>query len=107
MADTINSDITALRAEVARLSKIISAQSAQAYSDVRDRAGDAYEVAVPQAKKAVAQVKAEGTAIAEVAREHPAAAGSVVIFAAAIGVGLGYLLGLSAQPEPVSRRYWR
>ncbi len=106
MAEIINTDIKALREEVARLTKIVSAQGAKAYTDVRDKASDAYDAAAPQAKKAVAQVRAEGSAIAGVAREHPAAAGSVVFLAAAAGMLIGYILGSQSQPEP-SRYWWR
>lgn len=106
MAETMKQDINALREEVARLTKIVSAQSAKAYTDVRERASDAYDAAAPQAKKAVAQVRAEGRAIAGVAREHPAAAGSVVFLAAAAGMVVGYLLGSQSQPEQ-SRYWWR
>jgi hypothetical protein len=43
-----------------RLQKMISAQGAEAYYEVRDRAGKAYEDIAPGAKTAVAQIKAEG-----------------------------------------------
>jgi hypothetical protein len=39
---------------------MISAQGAEAYYEVRDRAGKAYEDIAPRAKTAVAQIKAEG-----------------------------------------------
>ncbi|OJF94978.1 hypothetical protein [Pararhizobium antarcticum] len=106
MAELINPDIKALREEVARLTKIVSAQGTKAYTDVRERAADAYDAAAPQARKAVAQVRAEGSAIAGVAREHPAAAGSVVFLAAAAGMLVGYLLGSQSEPER-SPYWWR
>lgn len=99
-------DLSALRAEVARLSKIVGAQSAQAYSDVRDRAASVVDAAAPAARKAADVASAEGTAIAQTAREHPAAAGGVVFVAAAIGMLVGYALGSTSQPEPPRRRYW-
>ena len=52
MAEPTNSDLESLRAEVARLSKIVSAQSARAYSDVRERASSVMEAATPIARKA-------------------------------------------------------
>ncbi|KQS65300.1 hypothetical protein ASG39_08610 [Rhizobium sp. Leaf371] len=100
-----NEDVRALRDEVARLTKIVSSQGARAYSDTRDKAAEAYEAAAPYAKKAVSQVKAEGRAVADVAREHPTGIASVVVLATAIGVAVGYILGSSSEPEP--RSWWR
>ncbi len=58
----VSKDISALQQEVARLQKMISAQGAEAYYEVRDRAGKAYEEVAPRAKTAVAQIKAESVA---------------------------------------------
>lgn len=104
MAQT--TEIDELRAEVSRLTKIVSAQGTQAYSDVKSRAADALSEVKPQARQAIKAAKAEGTAIADVAREHPTAAGTVVTLAALLGVAIGYALGASSQPEPPRRRYW-
>ena len=108
MAETTNGEIESLRAEVARLSKIISAQSAQAYSDVRGRASGVIDAAAPVAKKAANVARAEGSAIAQTAREHPAAAGSALTLALLVGGAIGFLLGAAsrAEPEPLRRRYW-
>lgn len=105
MAPSADSEITALREEVSRLSKIISAQSARAYSDTRDRANEAYEAALPHARRALEQVKAEGSAVAEATREHPVGIGGVVILATALGMVVGYALGAATQSEP--RSWWR
>ena len=104
MADPMNADLATLRDEVARLAKIVASQGAKTYGDVRARAGDAYNAAVPQAKRTAAQVKAEGTALADTARQHPAAAGSAIFLAAALGMMIGYALGARAHPQP--RYYW-
>ncbi|MCV9960416.1 hypothetical protein OIU34_00765 [Pararhizobium sp. BT-229] len=107
MADsTTKNDIEALRSEVARLSKIVSAQSARAYNDIRDRAANVVGAATPAARKAADVAKAEGSAIAQTAREHPTAAGSVLLVAAALGFAIGFVLGTALQPEPPRRRYW-
>jgi ElaB/YqjD/DUF883 family membrane-anchored ribosome-binding protein len=103
---TNENEITSLRAEVARLTKIVSSQGAQAYSDVRGRAAQAVDAVGPAARKTVDAAKAEGGALAQTAREHPAAAGSVMVLAAALGMLVGYALGASSQPEPPRRRYW-
>ncbi|KQT01793.1 MULTISPECIES: hypothetical protein [unclassified Rhizobium] len=107
MADaTTSKDIESLRAEVSRLTKIVTAQGAQAFSDVRHSAANVVDAATPAARRAAEVAKAEGSAIAQSAREHPAATGSVLLLATAIGVGIGYLLGAASQPEPPRRRYW-
>lgn len=108
MAEPTNSDLESLRAEVARLSKIVSAQSAQAYSDVRERASSVMEAATPIARKAANVARSEGSAIAQTAREHPAAAGSALTVALLVGGAIGFLLGAASrqEPEPVRRRYW-
>ena len=103
---TTKNDIEALRAEVARLSKMISAQSAQVYSDIRDRAANAVDAATPAARRAADVAKAEGSVIAQTAREHPAATGSVLVVAVAIGFMVGYVLGATSQPETTRHRYW-
>ncbi|WP_438751957.1 hypothetical protein [Pararhizobium sp. O133] len=104
---TTNKEIESLRAEVSRLTKIVTAQGAQAFSDVRHGAANVVDAATPAAKKAAEVARAEGSAIAQTAREHPAATGSVLFVAAAIGLGIGYILGAASQPEPtIRRRYW-
>jgi ElaB/YqjD/DUF883 family membrane-anchored ribosome-binding protein len=101
----VSKDIAALQQEVARLQKMISAQSAEAYYEVRDRAGKAYDEAMPRAKNAVAQIRAEGVAVADAAREHPAATTTALALVGAMGFLAGYLLSGSAQPQP--RQWWR
>ena len=103
---TTKNDIETLRSEIARLSKIISAQSARANGDVRDRAANAVDAATPAARKAADVAKAEGSAIAQTARAHPTATGSVLLVAAALGFVVGYVLGAASRPELPRRRYW-
>ena len=99
---SVSKDIAALQQEVSRLQKMISAQGAEAYYEVRDRAGKAYEDALPRAKSAVAQIRAEGVAAAGAAREHPAATTTALALAGAIGFLAGYLLAGSQEPP----RHW-
>ncbi len=101
---SVSKDIAALQQEVSRLQKMISAQGAEAYYEVRDRAGKAYEDALPRAKSAVAQIRAESAAAAGAAREHPAAATTALALVGAIGFLAGYLLSGSQQPP---RHWWR
>lgn len=99
-------ELDRLRAEVVRLTKIVSEKSAQAYGDVRDRAAGAVEAATPAARRAAAVAKTEGCAVAQTAREHPAALGSIVFMAMIGGLVIGYLLGTTSLREPPPRRYW-
>jgi ElaB/YqjD/DUF883 family membrane-anchored ribosome-binding protein len=103
--NTMNKDIAALQQEVARLQKLVSAQGTEAYYELRDRAGKVYEDAAPRAKRAVAQIRAEGAAVSDVVREHPTATTTALALVGAIGFLAGYLLAGSAQPEP--RQWWQ
>ncbi len=100
---SVSKDIAALQQEVSRLQKMISAQGTEAYYEVRDRASKAYEDALPRAKGAVANIRAESVAAAGAAREHPAATTTALALAGAIGFLAGYLLSGSQQPP---RHWW-
>jgi ElaB/YqjD/DUF883 family membrane-anchored ribosome-binding protein len=102
---SVSKDIASLQQEVSRLQKMISAQGAEAYYEVRDRAGKAYDDALPKAKNAVAQIRAEGVAVAGAAREHPAATTTALALVGALGFLAGYLL--SGQQQPPQRNWWR
>ncbi|ACE92587.1 hypothetical protein AMC78_CH03669 [Rhizobium phaseoli] len=102
---SVSKDIAALQQEVSRLQKMISAQGAEAYYEVRGRAGKVYDEALPRAKNAVAQIRAEGAAAAGAAREHPAATTTALVLAGAIGFLAGYLL--AGSPQPQHRHWWR
>jgi ElaB/YqjD/DUF883 family membrane-anchored ribosome-binding protein len=101
----IQSQITALRDEIALLQKDLADQGSQAYGAIRDRAGDAVEAARPVVRSATKYVRSEGAAVAQAAREHPAGASTVILAAGLAGVALGYLLG-SLQNEPPRRHRW-
>ncbi|NLS05642.1 hypothetical protein HGP14_20045 [Rhizobium sp. P32RR-XVIII] len=101
--ESVSKDIAALQREVSRLQKMISAQGAEAYYEVRDRAAKAYEDTLPRAKNAVAQIRAEGMAAAGAAREHPTATTTALVFAAALGFLAGYMMSNHRQPQS---RYW-
>lgn len=103
----VSKDITALQQEVARLQKLISAQGAEAYYEVRDRAGKAYEDVAPRAKNAVANIKAESVAAADAAREHPAATTTALALVGALGFLAGYLLSGTQQAAPQRQQWWR
>jgi ElaB/YqjD/DUF883 family membrane-anchored ribosome-binding protein len=103
--NSVSKDIAALQQEVARLQKMITAQGTEAYYEVRDRAAKALDSAAPRARSAVAQLKAESAAVADTAREHPAAATTALLLAGAIGFLAGYLLSGNSEPQP--RQWWR
>lgn len=102
----MNKDIAALQQEVTRLQKMIAAQGTEAYYELREKAGKIYDDAAPRAKNAVSQIKAEGAAAADAAREHPAATTTALALIGIAGFVAGYLLGSSSQPEP-PRSWWR
>lgn len=101
---SVSKDIASLQQEVSRLQKLISAQGAEAYYEVRDRAGKTYDEVLPKAKNAVAQIRAEGVAAAGAAREHPAATTTALALVGALGFLAGYLV--SSQQQPPSRNWW-
>ncbi len=102
---SMNKDIAALQQEISRLQKLVSAQGTEAYYELRDRAGKAYDEAAPRAKRAVAQIRAESAAVADAAREHPTATTTALVLVGAIGFLAGYLLAGHSQPEP--RQWWQ
>lgn len=106
MASTdVQSQISALRAELAQLQKDLGDRGAEAYEAMRDRAGDAVEAARPAMRSARRYVRNEGAAVAETAREHPAAMSTVVLAAGFAGLVVGYLLG-TVENEPPRRQRW-
>lgn len=102
---SVSKDIATLQQEVARLQKMISAQGAEAYYELRDRAGKARDEALPRAKGAVAHIRAEGVAAGAAAREHAAATTTALLLAGTVGFLAGYLLSGSQEPQP--RHWWR
>jgi ElaB/YqjD/DUF883 family membrane-anchored ribosome-binding protein len=103
--NSMSKDVAALQQEVSRLQKMISAQGTEAYYELRDRAGRAYDEAAPRARTAVAQIKAGSTAAAQAARDNATATTTALLLAGAIGFLAGYTLGGATQPEP--RHWWR
>lgn len=104
-ATDAQSQISALRAEITQLQKDLGEKGAEAYETMRDRAGNAMEAARPAVRSARKYVRNEGAAVAQAAREHPAALSSVVLAVGLAGVVLGYLIGSMAN-EPPRRQRW-
>lgn len=95
-----------LRDELDKLRKEVAAQSSRAIDEVRDRAGKAGRSVRAAARQGAGYVRSEGSAVADVAREHPAAVSTLVLAAGLAGVVLGYMLG-SAEDRTPRSRYWR
>lgn len=104
-SNDVQSQISALRAEIATLQKDLGERSAEAYDTVRERAGDAVDAARPAVRTAARYVRKEGAAVAQTAREHPAALSTVVMTAGLAGIVIGYLLG-SLESEPRRQRWF-
>jgi len=104
-SNDVQSQISALREEIAQLQKDLGERGAEAYDTIRDRAGNAVEAARPAVRSAKRYVRNESAAMAEAAREHPAALSTVVVAAGLAGVLIGYLIG-SLESEPPRRQRW-
>jgi ElaB/YqjD/DUF883 family membrane-anchored ribosome-binding protein len=104
-SNDVQSQISALREEIAALQKDLGERGAEAYEAVRERAGDAVDAARPAVRSATRYVRNEGAAVAQAAREHPAALSTVVLTAGLAGVLIGYLLG-SYESEPRRQRWF-
>ena len=104
-SNDVQSQITALRDELAQLQKDFGERGTEAYEAIRDRAGDAVEAARPAMRSARRYVRNEGAAVAEAAREPPAAMSTVVLAAGFAGLVVGYMLG-SLESEPPRRQRW-
>jgi ElaB/YqjD/DUF883 family membrane-anchored ribosome-binding protein len=70
-SNDVQSQISALRAEIASLQKDLGERGSEAYETIRDRAGNAVEAARPAVRSATKYVRNEGAAVAQAAREHP------------------------------------
>ena len=104
-SNDVQSQISALRAEIAQLQKDFGERSSEAYESMRERAGNAMDAARPAVRSATKYVRSEGAAVAQTARGHPAAASTIVLAAGLAGVVIGYLLG-SLENEPPRRQRW-
>jgi ElaB/YqjD/DUF883 family membrane-anchored ribosome-binding protein len=104
-SNDVQSQISALRAEIAQLQKNLGDKGAEAYDTMRERAGNAMEAARPAVRSASRYVRNEGAAVAQAAREHPAAVSTLVLTAGLAGIVLGYLIG-SLESEPPRRQRW-
>ncbi|QRM53860.1 hypothetical protein [Sinorhizobium sp. BG8] len=105
MATDAQSQIAALRDDLARLHKQLADQGTDTYKGLNRRARHAFRAARPAVSNAADYVRSEGTAVADTARSHPAALSAIVVTSALAGLAVGFLLA-SATSEPPRRRYW-
>ncbi|SOC41178.1 hypothetical protein SAMN05892877_108136 [Rhizobium subbaraonis] len=99
--------LASLREEIDRLRKEMSAQASEVVDEARDRAGRAGKSMRAAARHGAGYVRSEGAAVADTAREHPAAVSTLVLVAGLAGVAVGYLLALASEHPSRSSRYWR
>lgn len=97
--------VTALREEIDKLRQELAARTTETYEGMRERAGKAGRSVRAAARGGADYVRAEGAAVADAAREHPAATSTLVLTAGLAGFAIGYLLAGATEPPP--RRYWR
>lgn len=97
--------IAALREEIDKLKEDLVTRTAGAYGNMRDKAEKAGKAVRVAAQDRADYLRAEGAAVAEAAREHPAAVSTLVLTAGLAGFAVGYLLASAA--EPPRSRYWR
>ncbi|MFC3076218.1 hypothetical protein [Shinella pollutisoli] len=104
-SNDVQSQISALRDEISRIQQDLAERGGDAYESLRERAGDAVEAARPAVRSARRYVRAEGAAVAQTARDHPAGLSAVVMAAGLAGIAIGYLVG-TLQNEPPRRSRW-
>ena len=106
MATNTQSEIAQLRNEISRLQKELTEQGSEVYDDVRERTNRAAQSIRPAMKSARRYLRAEGNALSDSARNHPAALSGVVVLAGLAGIAVGYLLGAAEDHHPRRRRWY-
>ena len=97
VSESVDAEISALRAEIASIRSTLSQFGAETYEKVAHKA-----------EKAAEYVQEEATSVAGVIREHPATATTLMTLIGGIGFALGYLLASSQieQKQAWYRRYY-
>lgn len=96
---SVEDQISELRAQVAELTKSISARAGEAADSAAEMADDARG----RVRSAARVVRTQGQSVVEAARENPGTATTVVSTAGLIGFAIGLLIGVSCQ----SNTRWR
>ncbi|RDL50385.1 hypothetical protein BLJAPNOD_01506 [Ensifer sp. M14] len=96
---SVEDQISELRAQVAELTKSISARAGEAAESAADLAEDARG----RVRSAARVVRAQGQSVVDAAKDNPGTATTVVSTAGLIGFAIGVLVGVSCQ----SNARWR
>ncbi|MDP9633284.1 UNVERIFIED_ORG: ElaB/YqjD/DUF883 family membrane-anchored ribosome-binding protein [Ensifer adhaerens] len=96
---SVEDQISELRAQVADLTRSISARAGEAAGSAADLAEDARG----RVSSAARVVRAQGQSVVEAAKDNPGTATTVVSTAGLIGFAIGVLVGVSLQ----SNARWR
>ncbi|WP_312367489.1 hypothetical protein [Ensifer sp.] len=90
---SVEDQISELRAQVAELTKSLSARAGEAADSAAEFADDARG----RMRSAARVVRAQGQSVVDAAKDNPGTATTVVSTAGLIGFALGVLVGVSCQ----------
>lgn len=93
---SIHSQVRDLRRQLAHLSKSLADHGID-FDDIAEEAEDFVHGARKNARRAARQVKRDADVITRAMQKAPAATGGVLVVAAAVGFGLGYLYHLATR----------
>ncbi|WP_332718792.1 hypothetical protein [Pelagibacterium mangrovi] len=93
---SLHSQMRDLRSQLAHISKTL-ADNGIDFDDLAGEAEDFMHGARKNARRAVRQVRRDADVIAHAAQKAPAATGTVLVVAAAVGFGLGFLYHLAQR----------
>lgn len=97
----IENQIGELREQIAHINRSLSDHGID-IDEIRHEAGEALEGAARSVRKAARHAQEEATAIAEVARENPAATTTVLTAVGLIGFAIGYAVANAER----AKRWW-
>ena len=87
---SLHHQVRDLRRQLAHMSKALADRGID-FEDLADEAEDFMHGARKNARRAARQVRKDADVIARAAQKAPAATGTVLVVAAAVGFGLGFL----------------
>lgn len=93
---SIHSQMRDLRRQLASISKTLADHGID-FDDIAEEAEDFMHGARKNARRAARQVRKDADVIARAAQKAPAATGTVLVVAAAVGFGLGFLYHLAQR----------
>lgn len=106
--ETVENQIAELRAQIASLSKSVSARAGVLSDDASEFVDEARGRVQRVAHNAAQTVRAQGHNVVEAVRENPGTATSLLTVVGALGFALGYCVANAAQDQKSSSIYrWR